>query len=147
MSASIKVLDLMFLYVFLVASFQVLRSMRNMEVWLERPLQAVVPLTFYKDRSSAILSQANKASSADANGADDAASPTNNQFNDYDDQNDYSPLVLSADAASTMAAPVDKVRRFVNSRLAPGASAVAYLAGPAANQVSCLRLPLVWLET
>jgi len=110
--------------------------MRNIEVWLERPLQAVVPLTFYKDRSSAILSQANKASLAEANGADDAASPADNQFNEYDDQNEHSPLDSSVDAASTTAAPVDKVRRFVNSRLAPGASTVAYLAGPAANQVS-----------
>jgi len=109
--------------------------MRNMEVWLERPLQAVVPLMFYKDRASAILSQANKASLADANGADNSGSPANDQVNEFNNVNEDGPLITSADAASSTAAPVDKVRRFVNSRLGPGVSTVAYLAGPTATQV------------
>lgn len=107
-----------------------------MEVWLERPLQAAVPLSFYKDRASAVLSQAKKATATEADGAaDDAASPSIE--GDQGDQGDQGGgfLATSIDAASATASPVDVVRRFSSGRLGPGATTVVYLAGPAASQV------------
>jgi hypothetical protein len=92
-----------------------------------------VPLSFYKDRASAVLSQAKKATAAEADGAaDDAASPSIEG-----DQGDEGGGFLATyiDAASATASPVDVVRRFSSGRLGPGATTVVYLAGPAASQV------------